>query len=648
MVGLSEIQAYMQQQAEEDKSRQYVNVTGDSVQDALKQAAIELNLPIKKIEYEILERGNRGVLGMGKKPCLIVAYPIQEKQATTADSGDDAVHTLDAEDSADHQDGKALVRLTPEGVMLKVTKPEGAGAKVTERQAVDSLMERTRSKVDTGRVAKVVKAADGEWVKVGDFEYDPAEDAALTVSITDQEMKAYLTMLPPGEHGADPDPRALMSFLHSNDVVEGIKDDVLQGICEEPQYREPILIAEGSKPVNGEDAKILYNFETDSHNVRLKETDGKVDFKELNLVQNVVQGQVLAKKVPPQKGTGGRTVTGKLLPAKDGMDVQMQVGKNVRLSDDRNTALAEINGQVMIAGGKIVVEPIYVVAGDVSLKTGNILFLGTVIIKGSVSDGFSVKASGNIEVHGSVGKSVLDAEGDVLVHQGITGKNTGTVTAGGDLYSKFIENAHVEAGGLVVVSDGIINSEVFSNRKVLCRGRRASIVGGSVRAAEEINAKTLGSVAGMETRLEVGYDPKSKERLAELDSEREDLRRKLDEVNLNMSTLKNLVKQRKKLSQERVESFKQTKKQKAELEERLVEISEESTKIQDYLGQLKVSGRISASGVVHPGVKIHIKDAPLDVRNEFKSVTFVMENNLVKVTKYEEPDENVSVARSRG
>jgi hypothetical protein len=648
MVSLGQIQTFMQKQAEEDKNRQFVNVSGDSLQDALKQAAIELNRPIKKIEYEILERGNRGMFGMGKKPCLIVAYPLREVVAGEDGGAEEDIHTLEDKDVADRHDGRAVVRLSPEGVMLKVTKPVGGGAKVTERQAIDRLAERTRSKIETGKVARVVKAAAGEFVKVGDFEYDPAEDAALTVSITDQEMKAYLTMLPPGEHGADPDPRAVVSFLRANDVVEGIKEDVLQAVCDDPQYREPILIAEGRRPVNGEDAKILYNFETDTHNVRLKETDGRVDFKELNLVQNVVQGQVLAKKVPPKRGVGGSTVTGKLLPAKDGSDVNIQVGKNVRLSDDRNTAIAEINGQVMISAGKVIVEPIYVVPGDVSLKTGNILFLGTVIIKGSVSDGFSVKASGNIEVHGSVGKCELDAEGDVLVHQGITGKNTGSVKAGGDIYSKFIENARVEAGGLVVVSDGIINSEVFSDHKVLCRGKRASIVGGSVRAAEEINAKTFGSVAGMETRLEVGYDPKSKEHLAELDEEREELRRQLDEVNLNMATLKNLVKQRKKLSKERVESFKATKKKKAELDNRLAEIAEESRTIQDYLSQLKVSGRICASGTVYPGVKVHIKDAPLDVRNEFKAVTFVLENNIVKITKYEEPDEDVTTARSRG
>ncbi|MBO6100931.1 MAG: DUF342 domain-containing protein, partial [Spirochaetaceae bacterium] len=39
---------------------------------------------------------------------------------------------------------------------------------------------------------------------------------------------------------------------------------------------------------------------------------------------------------------------------------------------------------------------------SVNIKTGNITFLGTVIVKGNVDDGFNVKASGNIEVYGTV------------------------------------------------------------------------------------------------------------------------------------------------------------------------------------------------------------------------------------------------------
>ena len=130
-------------------------------------------------------------------------------------------------------------------------------------------------------------------------------------------------------------------------------------------------------------------------------------------------------------------------------------------------AVAEINGQVMITGGKITVEPVYTVEGDVSLKTGNILFLGTVIVKGNVEDGFSVKASGNIEVKGSVGKCELDAEGDIVVHQGIAGKSAALIRAGKNVVSRFIENAPVETGDFVLGSDGLINFTVSAYKKII-------------------------------------------------------------------------------------------------------------------------------------------------------------------------------------
>ena len=41
-------------------------------------------------------------------------------------------------------------------------------------------------------------------------------------------------------------------------------------------------------------------------------------------------------------------------------------------------------------------------------------------------------------------------------------------------------------------------------------------------------------------------------------------------------------------------------------------------------------------------VKIHIKDAYLEVKNEFKAVTFINENGLIKITKYEELEEDYS------
>lgn len=647
MVSLDQIQTFVRHELASDSEQKFVTVSGDSLEDALQQAAIELSVPLKRLEYEIVERGSRGLFGVGKKPYQVIAYPTRKEEAAAEESGDvqiDLSLLADEEEDPD-RDGEVFVRLDHDGLLLKVTKPRGAGSRATERLALEKILERVDDGFDKGRVAKVVKTADGEFVKVGDFEHDPSADATLTVDVTEGEMKAYILAYPPGDGGADPSFEQITSFLHANGVVSGIQEDAIHRFEEEPVYRESFLVAKGTPAVNGANAHVVYSFETNPGQVKLKETNGRVDFKELNLVQNVVEGQLLAKKVPAKRGEPGQTVTGMLLAAEDGKDTDMPVGKNVRVSDDGISALAEVNGQVVISGGKIVVEPVHVITGDVNLKTGNILFLGTVIVKGNVDDGFTVKAAGNIEVMGSVGKSTLDAEGDIIVHQGVAGKTAGIIRCGKSVWAKFIENARVEAGHLVVVSDGIISSTVLSDGSIICKGRRASIVGGQLRAVEEINAKSLGSVAGGETILEVGYDPKRKEKLSQIDQQQETLRADLDDVELNMSTIENFIKAGRKVPDDRKKYYQELKERKVELKSELERLKAEAGEIREYLSDLKVAGRISASGTVYPGVKVSIKDAFLEVRNEFRAVTFVADNNTVKVTKYEETDEDVSMGR---
>ncbi len=644
-VGIAEIREYLEGQIENDKNIKSVRAEGDTIEEALKQASIELGLPIKKLEYEVIERGSRGIWGVGKKNWVILAYEAQEKVEEKVE--EELEEEIEEEKEViEDKPGEVFVRLTSDGVLLKVTPPVGRGKRVTERQALNKLAERGVTDFDAALVAKVVKRADGEYIKVGDYEYNPANDSTMTVQITDQDMKAYMIISAPGPGGADLTYDDMVSFLKSNGVVHGIKEDVLQRLIDYPVYGEAILVAEGSKPKNGRDARIIYNFRTDHSQIQLKEKNGRVDFKELNIVENVVAGQVLAKKIPAEEGINGKTVTGMVIPAKSGNDVEIQIGKNVKLSDDGLSAIAEINGQVLLINGKINVEPIYTVDGDVNLHTGNILFLGTVIVKGNVEDGFTVKAAGNIEVMGSVGKATLDAEGDIIVHQGIMGKESGTVKSGMSVFAKFIEHAVVDSGEYVVTSDGLIHSDVVANKKVICQGKRAVIVGGRIRAAEEINAKTLGSVAGTETILEVGYDPRSKDKLMELEKQRDVLNGELEELEKNINTLEKLAKiQRKKLPEDKQKYLAELHESRSKVLSELEDINKEMEKIKYYLESLKLIGKISASGRVYPGVKIFIKNANLVVRNEFKFVTFYLQNNDVKVTKYEAVEDEEVVRR---
>jgi uncharacterized protein (DUF342 family) len=635
-VSLSHIRQFMRTQGEIDRTTRSVQASGETLEDALREASIQLGIPVKKIIYEVIRKGGGG--WAGKQTWEITAYA-ENKPAVNVDKFEEEFNlggSLDAaEELKKNRDGLVCVRRQSDGIFMKAVPPRGTGRRASPAAAQELLARRKVEQYDTALVEKIIKRADGQYVRIGTYQYNPAADPVLSVSITDMEMKAYLHLQQPGLGGSDISADIIQAFLRNNRVVFGVKEEVLKNLEDNPVYNEEVLVAEGIKPKNGEDAQIVYNFRVDHSTIDFKEKNGRIDFKELNLIENVVAGQQLAKKVPPETGQPGHTVTGKTLPAKAGKDVAIAVGKNVKLSEDKSMAIAEINGQVIVLNGKINVEPIMTVASDVNLHTGNVLFLGTVMVRGSVEDGFTVKAAGNIEVQGNVGKAVLDAEGDIIIHQGVLGKNEGRVRAGKNVYAKFIEHARVEAEESIFVSDGILHSYVDANKNIICQGRRASIVGGRIRAAEEINAKNLGSIAGAETILEVGYDPKSKEKLVSIQQQLDLLSKEVEELNRNLTTLENLKKLQKKLPEEKQKYYEELSEKKFHVTTEIENATKTAEEIKRYLGSLKVKGKISASDRVFPGVKICLKDVMDRVRVEQKSVTYVLDGKRIRMTRYE-------------
>jgi len=644
---LPEFQVLMRSQAQEDKKQKYVNVSAPSLEEALRKAGMELNIPVSKLSYEVLSRGNKGFMGLGKHDVVLMAYPNKEMEEPETEHLDDM--NFDFASSANH-DGQIFSKISPDGVWMRISAPLGTGMRVSEAMAISTLERKTREELNRNAISKAVKKADGDWVKVATLsDHDPRQDAQLSVDITDMEMKAWLTIQRPGPSGADCSADRIIAFLEANRVVEGLNMDAISALEDNPVYNEEIQVAEGAPPKHGQDAKVVFSFET-SKKIRIKEMDGgKVDFKDINNINNVVEGQVLAKLIPPERGEAGMTVTGKVLPAKDGKVKELVIGNNVKLSEDKKQAIAVSNGQVIISSdNRISVEPIYVVEGNVSLKTGgNIVFLGSVEVKGNVEDGFSVKAAGNIEVHGSIEKCDIDCEGDVIVHNGITGKNGAVIRAGGNIWSKFIENASVEAGGLVVVSEGIVNSTISCDHKVICRGKRASIVGGTIRASEEIDAKNLGSVAGVETNLEVGFDLKLKTASDEAQERLKNLQKEQADVELNLATLEKLFKAKKEQPEDKVNHYKNLQQRMPQLLREISEVQDEVQHFAKQMTELKNNGKISASGKVYPGVKIMMKDVsmPLTIKTEQKGITFVVEKGVIKSTRYAESDEDISIDR---
>ena len=88
MVTLQEIREYMRDRASDDRSRRSVQVAAESIETALKEASVELDLPVKKLEYEVLERGSPGIFGINKKNYILIIYEATEDQDDDQDEDD--------------------------------------------------------------------------------------------------------------------------------------------------------------------------------------------------------------------------------------------------------------------------------------------------------------------------------------------------------------------------------------------------------------------------------------------------------------------------------------------------------------------------------------------------------------------------------
>lgn len=614
-------------------------VIAKTIKRALERASEVLSESIMNLDYEILEHGSRGFLGFGAKPFKLVvgkaATPLEEDIFSLAPTPGAGTPVQVKPMEPANKDGEVKVVVRKTGIFITCFPPKGNGRPATLEQANTELFMRNIMNVDKDLIKRVVDERRGEPVKIGEWHPNEQFDSKASVEVTPDEMKAFVTVTKPEKYGRVLEMDDILAHLDLKGVKYGIQEENIKNMLDNEVYNVPVMAARGKPVENGKDAAITYNFRTDKDKISFKEEDGRVDYHNLELVQNVVVGQVLATKEPATTGNPGRTVTNKRLEPTPGKDVPLLAGKNARLADDGLEVTSEINGQVVFLNNKIHVEPVYEVRGDVNLESGNIVFLGTVIVSGSVEDGFSVKAAGNVEIRGTVGKCTIEAEGNIFVKQGILGKDEAEIKAGNDIMAKFVEHAKISAGNDVIVMEGIMHSFVDAGRRVLCVGKRAMIVGGRIRAREEVNAKEIGSKVATETILEVGIDPKSREKLNLLEEEKRESYDKINSLSKDIITLQNqkgsgfLPEEKENMLQEYIRS-------KAELEERMKEINEEINEIRSYLSMLETVGKICASKIVHSGVRLSVKNAYLDVKNEFKFVTFVQEGGNIKVKTYEE------------
>nr|WP_282580140.1 FapA family protein [Natroniella sulfidigena] len=466
---------------------------------------------------------------------------------------------------------------------------------------------------------------DGEEIKIAPRKPELDRDAKVEIDTSPDQMKAFLSYYPPlgGDALSITD---ILKKLDEEGIVTGVKEEELKDKFNPEQKLEDFVIAVGKEPIPGEDGRIELKFNLDQKENKVVELDdGSVDFYNLNRIVNVKEGEVLATKIPAVEGKPGQKVTGEEIPPSPVERVELPQGENVKTTQDGLALVAEIDGQVMQINDRINVLQVYTVEGDVDLTTGNIDFNGNVIVKGNIRDNMEIKAEGSIQVNGSVYSAKLEAEGQIIIQQGFIARNKGLLKAEGDIIVEFIENGIVEGAGNLVVNNAIMHSQIDVDQKITVTEKKGLIVGGEVRATQEIEANIIGSDLDATTKVSVGVSPelrdefKSKEQLYVTKKER------LDEIIKAISVLK----KKDQLSDEKKRLLKQLTRQKYTAAADFEELSTAREELLEKLEQEK-EGMIKVKNTIYPGVIITIGTTSSRINKPKSNVKYYLEDEEIK------------------
>lgn len=457
--------------------RKYI-VKGNDLKELLTKVAKHFEVDITKVKYEILR----------KTPELEVKVWTEHE--------DDNVNKDNF--SFEYRD---------EGIFLQVKEVDEVKT-LTLKRILKEIEERKIKDVDIEAVESALYKLNIA-VRIADYDKEYYIDSMPVVEVLNN-LEATIKLTKP-KRGRDVTVSQVLEACEEKGIVFGVRKKAINTIIQEKIYDQKVILAKGKDAIHGVDASIRFSFNSERKQAPEKKSTGEnekeevksVDFKELDWIINVGADEILATKIPAVEGTDGTDIFGKTIIAKIPKDINLTTGKNTYITEDGLHLKSKIDGQVMQNGKTINVEPILNISGNVDYSTGNIDFLGTVIIKGNVVSGFSVKAGEDIYVEGLVEDCTLESQGKIVVNNGILGNEEflHTIYAKEGLKAQFIQHMKIKTDGIVEVSKHILHSYVEAGEKVICTSGTGKIIGGEIKAQKGIECNIAGGPFETPTKL---------------------------------------------------------------------------------------------------------------------------------------------------
>ncbi len=535
---------------------------------------------------------------------------------------------------ATEYDGYFKIDERGDGYYLTVTLPQPGGKAVNAQEIIEYLAQKGVESYDLEKIHEAIaRSEDNIIVKVADKYIDNkvADDKLFKIEISEDRMHAYITFYPRNnEEQYEVSVEELEKGLRSRNVVYGIQFEILEMISKDRIFGEMYEVATGKEPVDPVPGSVEFKFKTTNDFAPEIDEQGNVNYRRLSVINNVAEGDLLAVLHQTVPGQAGVNLSNVNLPPKKGKPVRIRYGKNTRPNDDKTELYADKSGLVKIIDDKIVVNNVYEVANHVGPSTGDIEFDGSVIVHGNIISGYTVRAKGDVEVMGVVEGSTVISSGDIVLHSGIQGMGNSYIEAGGNLQTKFIEQANVTCNG-DIHSEAILHSQVSCKGEITVEGKKGMISGGVVRAGIAVNSKILGSHMGTATEIEVGIDPLV---LEEYNKLRKELPKVIEEADKLEKVILLLNKRKEiegELDDEKAEMYKSAVRNKVFLANKISINQKRVEELQTEVDN-RNSGFVTVQGTLYSGVKIGIGNIYYFVKDEIKYVRLYRDGADIKMT----------------
>ena len=446
----------------------------------------------------------------------------------------------------------------------------------------------------------------------------------VCIKVTDDRMAAWLFAFPPENGGKDITEELVLNALNECRIIHGKDETLIKQIVYQLIYLKLVEVARGTEPIDGTDGYVTDHFSRVERSSfeGTEEMDGQsIDFKNLNWLHPINENEVICDIVVQVESQEGRRVTGEMVKGRTVEKVVIPSGMNTYVNEDKTALLSKIDGTLYFESGRFHVKDVLNIMSDVDLTVGNIDTVGNVDIKGDVLSGFTVRATGDINIRGMVGNSTIIAGGNIKINMGVRGCGEALIQCEGNLDCVYIENCTVRVHGKINATS-VINSDISSDDEITAN----KIVGGTISALSRITTKVIGNNQHRPTIFNLGITQETLHARTQLEQREVELEEELAKVTKGLRFL--LSKRR--LGDRETETLAQMQEQNENLKLESKEVAQSLAEIQEQINDFSEC-ELHAQAI-YPPVTVTIRSDAVIIEREMSMCRIWSEDGEIKMS----------------